>query len=780
LWVILAIIPLVLLLIVIIRKQFVRMDESSMKRARFLRWLMLIGRTIIMLLLLLALASPYSTEEKQLPGDPRLTILVDDSASMILYDTTFVDSLKKSIEVQIPVTVRHFGTPEDSPIADTLLQYLGDKNLLLVSDGNNYAGKSLNDVMAMASAMNTTVSAINLETDVKEAAVTVVGASETVEGVEIPIMIGIDKVNIEKVPLKVTVDGQVVFDETTAQNEISITKRFPLGVHKITAEIASSDRFSQNNVYYKSVNAVKKPKVLFVTGDSSSLGTITGILYDSDQMSRLPQNLDSYLAVIVNNLPASGFSKDDVDRLSEYVGNGNGLVLFGGKGSFDYGDYKGSYLETLLPVTIGTGRRDSGDDVSVVILIDISGSTSDFYGGGKAVDVEKAIALDIIGQLRKDNLVGVIAFNNQPFIISNIALLSQNEAEVTDKIKRLQNGGSTFIDTGISAAAAMLAYVPGSRNIILISDGKTLNYYKALDAVTGARSLGIRTFSVDIGTSTDVAKLKEIANEGGGLYFKPGVAQSIKLLFGQEKNPKDLKPLMVDDDSHFITRGMNLSNASVYGFNQVVPKATGKVLVSTVFNDPILTVGRFGLGRIAVFSTDDGTYWAGDLLKSKNSKLISKAINWAIGNPSKNDAYNVAASDGVVAVPMQVIVKSVQLPQGDGFQLSKIGESLYSGSYTPTRPGFDKVLGREFAVNNPNEYLYIGLNPDLKNLVEETGGAMFSATDSAGIANRVKAASQVTKVVRNYYRFPLIAIALLMLIIEITIRRFMAYKKIYK
>lgn len=755
------------------------MDESSIKNARFVRWLVLFSRSLIFLLLLIAIASPYSTEQKEFSGDPRLTILVDDSSSMNLYDTSFVESLKKTIEQQIPVKVRHFGSLDSSPISDTLLQYLGDKNILLVSDGNNYAGKSLDDIIVTASSINTTVSAISLQTDKKDAAITIIGPSETVEDVETPLIIGIDKVNLGTVPVKIRIDDTIVFDEPTDKDEISLVKKFPRGVHKITAEIAIGDMFSQNNVYYKSINVVKKPKILFVSKDFSNMGTITKALYEADLSTQIPANLEDYLAVVLNNLPASDLPKEAVDKLSSYVSDGNGLVLFGGKNSFDEGNYKGSYLETLLPVTIGTGQRDTGDAVSVVLLIDISGSTSAQYGGSEAVDVEKAIAIDILRQLRDDNYVGVIAFNNAPFIIARTAKLAENELDMIDSIKRLQNGGGTFIEVGIKSATSMLAYSPGSRNIILLSDGKTKNYYGTLSAVKEARRLGIRTFAVDVGANTDKMKLQEIASEGGGEYFKPGVAQSIRLLFGEDEKPKDSKPLMINDDDHFITREINLT-AVVYGFNQVVPKGIGKVLVSTVFNDPVLTVGRFGLGRIAVFSTDDGAYWGGDLLKSQNSKIISRAINWAIGNPNKKESYFVSVDDGIIAEQTQVLLKSSQPPQDTSLHMAKIGELLYQGYYTPTKVGFDAVLGRDFAVNNQKEYLFIGQNPDLKSFVENTGGAMFSQTDSAKIIEHVKATSKITKVVRLYYRFQLIIAALVILIIEITIRRFMAYKKAYK
>jgi len=72
--------------------------------------------------------------------------------------------------------------------------------------------------------------------------------------------------------------------------------------------------------------------------------------------------------------------------------------------------------------------------------------------------------------------------------------------------------------------------------------------------------------------------------------------------------------------------------AKVTGLNFVVPKQAARTLVTTNGGDSVLSVWRFGLGRVVSLTTDDGNKWSGELLSQKNSKLITKSINW-LTNP---------------------------------------------------------------------------------------------------------------------------------------------------
>src|SRR3989338_8018468 len=107
-YVILAIIPVLLLLFWFTRKTFVKFGnrfelENYLKLKRTDRKIILTLRSLAVFFLMIAIASPFVLESKTVPGNPRLTILVDNSSSMVLYKPNLGQELYKKLEGAVPV-----------------------------------------------------------------------------------------------------------------------------------------------------------------------------------------------------------------------------------------------------------------------------------------------------------------------------------------------------------------------------------------------------------------------------------------------------------------------------------------------------------------------------------------------------------------------------------------------------------------------------------------------------------------------------------------------------
>jgi hypothetical protein len=213
-------------------------------------------------------------------------------------------------------------------------------------------------------------------------------------------------------------------------------------------------------------------------------------------------------------------------------------------------------------------------------------------------------------------------------------------------------------------------------------------------------------------------------------------------------------------------------HATVSGYNYAVPKPAARTLVTTHKNIPILVVWRFGLGRVVSITTDDGLKWAGDLLNKKNSKLLTRGINWAIGDLGRQKSYDVTIRDTVLGKSTNVNVISREMPQSEGLSFAKIDTNLYSSVYTPTDTGYKEILGATFAVNNNDEYEKLGINPEFTNLVEKTGGQIFDPNDIEKIIEFIRAKSKRIKIDSTDYRWPFAIIAMLLFLTEIAIRRY--------
>jgi len=781
-------IPIMLIFLFLFFKRFVDLDFGERKEKKRFKIIMLVTRALIFILLVTALAKPFGEVTSTTPGNPKLLILVDNTTSMQLLNTAFIPELKEELEEEIPVTIRSLGSGLESDLGDGVLGYLEkDTSLLLITDGNVNQGTEFGDVALLAANLNSTISIVELEDKEKEVGVYLSGPDTTVSGVNNTFRVRLVNLGIQEINVKISIDGEVIIDKKTKQEGLDFQREFSEGEHKLVAEVsAEKDHFTNNNVFYKVVSVVPKPKVLFVTDAPDPVEQILNELYDVTKASSIPDNVNDYYAVILNDkpVPLAG-----VDKLADYLVDkeggyyGNGLLAIGGFDSFDRGDYKGSTLESLLPVYVGKASRRRGSS-NIVIAIDFSGSTGTSFNWetkrwekSNTQDISKALAISVINSLGPDNSVGVTVFGDKNAIVQELQPLFLTKKELIEKISRIQQPPSqSFFHIGLSGAYALLKESIGaSSNIIMITDGNTGNtqiQQQTLDAAKTINARGVKVYMVGTGKSVDEEFLKSIAYNGGGVYFPATQENRLKILFGDPEETKfgELFDLFIINPYHFITQGLEL-DASLYGYNQVIPKSSSQQLVTTQHGEPAVTVWNYGLGRVATINVFSGNNNMGDLLNKKNSILLTRTINWAIGDPQRKLPYYVVIADSRINQPVDVIVKSDKYPSAEGLSFTRTGENQYTAQLTASKLGFNQAIGKSFAVNYETEYQEAGMNPVLDGIVGMTGGKIFKPTEAKDIVSFVKSVSKTTKIERTTIIWPFLLSAAIIFLIEIGIRK---------
>jgi uncharacterized membrane protein len=773
-FVILLAIPLILATLWLLKRDFLKLKEDPdvVRQKKIARKVMALTRTLIIICLCIALASPYIQHEKVIEGDPFIKLLVDNSTSMSLFKQV-APELQEKLEKRLNVESKTLATGERSELGDAILNNLEPgQSILLVTDGNSNIGSDLGDVALFASKLNATINAIALEPKENDIGVTILGPSKTMADVENTFTVVLTFVG-KKTPvhLVVTLDGETVIDKVTADPATEITRKLAEGTHQMVARIDHQDFFLQNNLFYKTVKAVPKPRILFVSEKESPMKTLLNDLYRVDSLGAVPQDLKDYYAIAINDFGA-GRLNDVTERLSEFISDGNGMVVLGGKNSFDKADYKDSLFETLLPAYVSAPQKKPGE-ISVAIVIDISGSTGVAFGRFKSTaDFEKAASIGIYKDLRQDIRLAVIAFNTQAYLISEPSYVYE-KVGLEDRLSRLKFGGGTLGAAGLLKAITMLTQMSGSKNIIFMSDGKLQDESATINAAKLASNNGIRIYSVGVGPTTNENLMMQLSEIGNGAYFRATEESRLKILFGEAKKDEEkggALGLAVFNGNHFITQGYE-PKADLHGFNQVVPKTTARLLLTSTVGDPILTVWRVGLGRVAAWTTDDGSEWAGDVLSHLNSKIVARIFNWAIGDPDRKAQRFIDAKDTVVNEPTEITVKSSTPPEAQGVTFYKIDEDLYSAAMTPTTIGFQQVAGAVFASNYPREYNGLGFNPDLNKIVLSTGGKIFSPDDTEGIVQHARAHARRIINTKDRLGWPFVILAVIIFLIEIFIRR---------
>jgi uncharacterized membrane protein len=773
-FVVLLAIPLILISAWLLRREFIRLKEDPdvVKQKKLARKVMHITRPLIILLLCIALASPYIQHEKVIEGDPFIKLLTDNSTSMELFESVAPD-LTKELEKRLTVESKTLAVGERSELADAILNNLEPgQSILLVTDGNNNFGANLGDVALFASKLNATINVVSLTPKEKDIGVSIIGPSKTMADVENTFTVVLNQVGgKDPVHVVVTLDGATIIDTVTADPVVEIARTLPEGTHQMTARVDSNDYFSQNNVFYKTVKVVPKPRILLVTEQSTPLEILLNELYKVDKVSSLPRDLGDYYAIATNDLSADKLDSA-TEQLTEFVSDGNGLIALGGQNSYDNGGYKDSIIETILPAYVSSPGKKPGE-ISVVVVIDISGSTGVAFGRfTSTAEFEKAAAVGIYKDLRLDIRMAVVAFNTQAYLISEPSYVYE-KVGLEDRIGRLKFGGGTMVQAGLLKAISMLTQMGGSKNIILMSDGKTQSEAATLEASKLAANEGIRIYTVGVGPTTNENLMQQVAEIGNGIYFRATEESRLKFIFGDpedEEQQGGTMGLVVLNQNHFITEGYE-PKANIHGFNQVVPKTTARLLLTTTTGEPILSVWRVGLGRVAAWSTDDGSEWAGDTLNKINSKIYARMFNWAIGDPDRKAESYIDAKDTIVNEPTEITIKSPTPPEAPGVTFYKIDDDLYSAAMTPTTEGFQQVSNAVFAANYAREYLGLGFNPELSKIALSTGGRVFDASDIDGIVAQTEAHSKRIVNTKDRLGWPFILVAVVIYLVEIFIRR---------
>jgi len=785
--------PIIALLIWFITRTLVKFRNKQERKEHIsakkgTRIVVITLRSLMLLFLFIAISSPHTSETRQIPGDYSLTILADDSSSMKLFKEKIAEELKDKISSEIPAKVRYIAYGNESAIGNALLNNIqGNDNILIVTDGNVNKGKNLGDVLLLASTMNTTVSSLKIESEKDDTAIKVSGPSEIIFGNDYTYFIDVAQVGLPKqYKVELYINGELAYQDTGIGSKTfthTPEKWLLEGYHEVVGKlIIDTDYFEENNIYHKTIHVYSKPDILFITKEFPRIERVLERVYTYHMKTTIPDKIE-YPVVVLNDIPASEI-KPHIDKLISYVSEGNGLVVFGGKNSFDYGSYKGSLFEALLPVVVGiAGKKKEETDVNVVIVIDISGSSGlqKSAGDEKKISVQKAYALEILNSLDPNTWVGAVAFDHDSYYLTPRLLPLRDQKTINKTISSVKAGtvedAGTFVWAGLDKADWLLHNAKGAKNIILISDGITSLPRDAYQKATTMATKGVKTYTlgVGMGSSGNINEgfMKELANRGRGNYFSGTDKNKLVLLFeDKEKKDKpetDANELMIIDSHHWISDGLEIS-AKVTGFNQVAPKSSARTLVITGEMKPILTTWRFGLGRIAAISTNT-EIWAGELLSKENSELITRTINWAIWDPDKNKDFYVKTKDTNLGSLAEVNIYSKKFPTSEKLQFSKIGENAYKATFIATSTGFEEIFNAKIAINTNKEFENIGLNPELSTLISLTGGKSFSLNETKELVNFIKETSRRTSTDIRYYRWPFIIAAMVIFLIEIFIRR---------
>jgi hypothetical protein len=760
--------PLALLPVAVAVFAFMILRSADGKRSasRRSRRLLCASRVVVATLLVVGAMGPYTVQTRETPGEPTVTLLTDESASMAPYDNV-TEGLARDIETAgVPATAATVATGTDSRVGDGVAANLqANGTVVLISDGQVTTGRSLAAAAEGARRLNATVSAVEPDAVRTERAVSIQGPTTASVGLSTRFSVSVTGVEADDaVTVTVTIDGEdVATDRIGADETLAVNHTFEeRGPHEVTARVEGQDVYGRNDVFYHPVRVVDKPDVLYVSGGGYPFQRYLADLYDVTNVSAVPADVDDYQAVVVQDRTAGRIG--NVSALQQHVIDGGGLVVVGGENSYESGGYTDSPVASMLPVEVGNA---TGGTTNIVLTVDISGSTAE------GLSTQKAIALNALSQLGDRNRVGLVAFSGQPYRVADVQRLEGNREVLADRIRRLENRrGGTDIAAGLLGADDLLGQRRGT--VILLSDGAD-DVDRPAAVASQLGNQGTRVITVGAGERVSEETLRTIASESGGSYFAADETNRLRLLFGGASRQFDGENLTVVTRGTFITAGVTLT-ADPGQANRVAMKPGADFQVATPDGTPAIASWRFGLGRVVSVTSyaEDGTL--DGLLDPPDSLVLTKSVNYAVGDPSRGETGVV--DPGVVRVGEQtpVTYRGPDPPDVDRISFRRVADERYEGDFTPSESGYGRLENATYAANYPVEYGRLGVSPGLSSLVSATGGEFFQPDEGARIARLARQQATRVRSVRETWGWVALLGAVVLFALEVIARRVQVYR----
>ena len=546
---------------------------------------------------------------------------------------------------------------------------IGQKRIVLFSDGNENIGDAVQAVMA-AKPLGVSVDVVPLGTqgggDVSVQRLAVPGTVKKGQPFDAKIYALSDR----EQPAKVRLFRN---DQLLGEQMVSLAKgknlfSFPqalgqAGFYSYQVQIeAEGDRIPQNNRASGFANVRGDARVLIVSSDPQRDAPLAGALRGAElevelgDITAMPGSLagiQAFDTIFLSNINAGDLGRDTMLLLESAVRDfGVGLVCIGGDQAFAAGGYRNTPLERALPVSMELSSKKVLPPGALVLVM----HGMEFNNGNQ---VSRQCAIGVLDAMGPNDELGVVLWDGQDRWLFPLTKVGDRQ-DLGRQIMGMNQGDLPSFQNVMTIGYQGLKESSASiRHMILFSDGDPAAPSDELMASMRDEKITVSTVLIAGHAGPDT--MIEIAEKGDGRFYNITNPAQLPQIFLKE-TAVILKTAIYEEP--FTPQQVAASEAltgfaagdypQLLGYIATSEKPRAETPLLTAQGDPLLAHWQYGLGRAVAFTSDARAKWGSRWISWARYRTFWVQIaNWSLRRIETGDLsadVAIERGNGIISV----------------------------------------------------------------------------------------------------------------------------------
>ncbi len=545
----------------------------------------------------------------------------------------------------------------------------GQRRLVLFSDGNENAGNALDALMAakpLGVSIDVVPLTVNRGNDVSVQKLTVPSTVKKGQTFDVKIFAQADEAQTATVQLirNEQVLGEQKVELSAGKNLFTFPQTLSEpGFYSYTVQLnAPGDLIPQNNRATSFAAVRGNPRILIVSAEPQQDATLAAALQNSRlevkvvDITGLPGTLaemQSYDAIFLSNISAGDLGDANMKLVESAVRDfGVGLVCIGGDQTYAAGGYRGTPLESTLPVDMELNSKKVLPSGALVIVC----HATEFPNGNQwARDIAFA-ALDALGP---QDEMGIVLWDGKDRWLFDLSKVGDKK-DKGRMIAGMNPGDMPDFSHVMSMANDSLKQSTANlKHMVVFSDGDPgAPTKKLVESIVGNK---ITISTVMIGGHVTPETMTWMAEMGHGRFYDVRSPAQLPQIFLKETAiilksaifEQPFKPQLAAASE--LVRGIGAAEyPQLKGYVCTTAKPRAEVPLVSDKGDPVLAHWQYGLGRAVAFTSDAKPKWAANWMGwDKYRQFWSQVGQWSlrkIENADFTTEISVDKGEGNISV----------------------------------------------------------------------------------------------------------------------------------